>query len=61
MLPLEAIGARESCCICVLRYDNHGGETLDLIREMEAAGLIKRHLPIIAVTANARSEQVLMA
>lgn len=31
------------------------------IREMEAAGLIKVHLPIIAVTANARSEQVLMA
>lgn len=28
---------------------------------MEAAGLIKRHLPIIVVTANARSEQVLMA
>jgi CheY-like chemotaxis protein len=31
------------------------------IREMEASGLIKGHLPIIAVTANARSEQVLMA
>jgi CheY-like chemotaxis protein len=31
------------------------------IREMEAEGLIKGHLPIIAVTANARSEQVLMA
>ncbi len=31
------------------------------IREMEAGGLIKVHLPIIAVTANARSEQVLMA
>lgn len=31
------------------------------IREMEAAGLIKVRLPIIAVTANARSEQVLMA
>jgi CheY-like chemotaxis protein len=31
------------------------------IREMEAEGLIKGHMPIIAVTANARSEQVLMA
>jgi CheY-like chemotaxis protein len=31
------------------------------IREMEAEGLIKGHLPIIAVTANARSEQILMA
>jgi CheY-like chemotaxis protein len=31
------------------------------IREMEAEGLIRGHLPIIAVTANARSEQILMA
>lgn len=31
------------------------------IRAMEAEGLINGHLPIIAVTANARSEQVLMA
>jgi CheY-like chemotaxis protein len=31
------------------------------IREMEAEGLIRVHLPIIAVSANARSEQILMA
>lgn len=31
------------------------------IREMEAEGLITEHLPIIAVTANARIEQILTA
>lgn len=31
------------------------------IREMESEGLITRHLPIIAVTANARGEQVVAA
>lgn len=28
------------------------------IRKFEAQGLLKRHVPIIAVTANARSEQI---
>jgi CheY-like chemotaxis protein len=28
------------------------------IREFEAQGLLKSHVPIIAVTANARSEQI---
>lgn len=31
------------------------------IREMEAEGLIHGHLPIIAVTANARGEQIATA
>ena len=28
------------------------------IRELEAQGFLNRHVPIIAVTANARSEQI---
>jgi len=31
------------------------------IRELEADGTIVRHVPIIAVTANARAEQIGMA
>ena len=31
------------------------------IREMEAEGLVKSHIPIVAVTANARGEQILAA
>lgn len=31
------------------------------IREMEAQGLIKGHIPIIAVTANTRDEQIVLA
>ena len=31
------------------------------IRAMEVEGLVKKHLPIIAVTANARGEQIAAA
>jgi CheY-like chemotaxis protein len=30
------------------------------IRDWEEEGLLRRHVPIIAVTANARSEQITM-
>lgn len=31
------------------------------IREMQASGAVRGHVPVIAVTANARSEQIMTA
>jgi CheY-like chemotaxis protein len=31
------------------------------IRELQAAGLISGHVPVIAVTANARKDQIMMS
>lgn len=51
-----------SVCLMDLEMPVMGGlSCVKRIRVMEAEGLLNRHVPVIAVTANARSEQIAIA
>lgn len=51
-----------SVCLMDLEMPVMGGlSCVKRIRAMEAEGLLNRHVPVIAVTANARSEQIAIA